>query len=95
MQAKSCAKGVLRPLWKPKRNAHQLRCSSSASALTVSYTHLIEEYVISGLSKKITNILETIKLLAFSDPFPIEQDCIHLQNGVDVYKRQCRRSANA
>ena len=26
--------------------------------------------------------LETIKLLAFSDPFPIEQDCIHLQNGV-------------
>ena len=28
-----CAKGMLRPLWKPKRNAHQLRCSSSASAL--------------------------------------------------------------
>ena len=24
---------VLRPLWKPKRNAHQLHCSSSASAL--------------------------------------------------------------
>ncbi len=38
----------------------------------------IEEYVTSGLSKKVTNILETIKLLAFSDPFPIEQDCIHL-----------------
>ena len=32
--------------------------------------------------------MATIKLLAFSDPFPIEQDCIHLQNGVDVYKRQ-------
>ena len=32
--------------------------------------------------QKVTNILETIKLLAFSDPFPIEQDCIHLQNGV-------------
>ena len=31
----------------------------------------IEEYVTSGLSKKVTNILETIKLLAFSDPFPI------------------------
>ena len=29
----------------------------------------IEEYVTSGLSKKVTNILETIKLLAFSDPF--------------------------
>ena len=42
----------------------------------------IEEYVTSGLSKKVTNILETIKLLAFSDPYPIEQDCIHLQNGV-------------
>lgn len=42
----------------------------------------IEAYVTSGLSKKVTNILETIKLLAFSDPFPIEQDCIHLQNGV-------------
>lgn len=42
----------------------------------------IEEYVTSSLSKKVTNILETIKLLAFSDPFPIEQDCIHLQNGV-------------
>ena len=42
----------------------------------------IEEYVTSGLSKKVTNILETIKLLAFSDPFPIEQDCIHFQNGV-------------
>ena len=35
-----------------------------------------------GLSKKVTNILETFKLLAFSDPFPIEQDCIHLHNGV-------------
>ncbi len=44
--------------------------------------NIIEEYVTSGLSKKVTNILETIKLLAFSDPFPIEQDCIHLQNGV-------------
>ena len=42
----------------------------------------IEEYVTSGLSKKVSNILETIKLLAFSEPFPIEQDCIHLQNGV-------------
>ena len=42
----------------------------------------IEEYVTSGLSKKVTNILETIQLLAFSGPFPIEQDCIHLQNGV-------------
>ena len=42
----------------------------------------IEEYVTSGLSKKVTNILETIKLLAFSDPFPIEQDCIHLKNGI-------------
>lgn len=42
----------------------------------------IEEYVTSGLSKKVTSILETIKLLAFSDPFPIEQDCIHLHNGV-------------
>ena len=42
----------------------------------------IEEYVTSSLSKKVINILETIKLLAFSDPFPIEQDCIHLQNGV-------------
>ena len=30
----------------------------------------IEEYVTSGLSKKVTNILETIKLLAFSDPSP-------------------------
>lgn len=27
------SKPFLRPLWKPKRNAHQLRCSSSASAL--------------------------------------------------------------
>ncbi len=43
----------------------------------------IEEYVTSGLSKKVTNILETIKLLAFSDPFPIEQDCIHLSSAVD------------
>ena len=30
----------------------------------------IEEYVTSGLSKKVTNILETIKLLAFPTPFP-------------------------
>ena len=30
----------------------------------------IEEYVTSGLSKKVTNILETIKLLAFSDLVP-------------------------
>ena len=52
--------------------AEQTGLSKSAP---VSYTHL-------GLSKKVTNILETIKLLAFSDPFPIEQDCIHLQNGV-------------
>ncbi len=33
----------------------------------------IEEYVTSGLSKKVTNILETIKLLAFSDPFPLSR----------------------
>ena len=44
----------------------------------------IEEYVTSGLSKKVTNILETIKLLAFSDPFPIEQDCICL-----LYTSRC------
>ena len=30
----------------------------------------IEEYVTSGLSKKVTNILETIKLLAFSTRSP-------------------------
>ena len=30
----------------------------------------IEEYVTSGLSKKVTNILETIKLLAFPTRFP-------------------------
>ena len=30
----------------------------------------IEEYVTSGLSKKVTNILETIKLLAFFRPVP-------------------------
>ena len=58
----------------------------------------IEEYVTSGLSKKVTNILETIKLLAFSDPFPIEQDCIHLQNGVysvplTHFRGHCSRTA--
>ena len=42
----------------------------------------IEEYVTSGLSKKVTNILETIKLLAFSDPFPIEQDCMQKRSTV-------------
>ena len=53
----------------------------------------IEEYVTSGLSKKVTNILETIKLLAFSDPFPIEQDCIHLQNGARAPRRREMRAS--
>ena len=33
----------------------------------------IEEYVTSGLSKKVTNILETIKLLAFPTRFPLNR----------------------
>ena len=67
----------------------------------------IEEYVTSGLSKKVTNILETIKLLAFSDPFPIEQDCmesegyfrfkadysISSKEFYDIYKQWCEDNA--
>ena len=33
-------------------------------------------------SEKASSLMVSRMLVAFSDPFPIEQDCIHLQNGV-------------
>ena len=42
----------------------------------------IESYVTSGLSKKVSNILESLRLLAYAAPMEIEADRIHLQNGV-------------
>ena len=47
----------------------------------------IEEYVTSGLSKKVTNILETIKLLAFSDLFqPLDErfvEALHMTETIE------------
>ena len=42
----------------------------------------IESYVTSGLSKKVSNILDSLRLLAYTAPMEIEADRIHLQNGV-------------
>ena len=42
----------------------------------------IESYVTSGLSKKVSNILDSLRLLAYAAPMEIETDRIHLQNGV-------------
>lgn len=42
----------------------------------------IESYVTSGLSKKVSSILDSLRLLAYAAPMEIEADRIHLQNGV-------------
>lgn len=42
----------------------------------------IESYVTSGLSKKASSILDSLRLLAYSAHIKIETDRIHLQNGV-------------
>lgn len=41
----------------------------------------IEPYVTSGLSRKVQNLLETLRLMCYSDPLPVETDRIHVANG--------------
>ena len=41
----------------------------------------ISGYVTTGLTKLVSNLLASIKLLAYSPPFPIETDRIHVANG--------------
>ncbi len=41
----------------------------------------ISGYVITGLAKRVSNLLASIKLLAYSPPLPIETDRIHVANG--------------
>ena len=42
----------------------------------------IQVVITNGLSKKVSNLLETMRLMAYSAPLDIEVDCIHLKNGV-------------
>lgn len=41
----------------------------------------IEPYVTSGLSRKVQNLLEALRLMCYSDPLPVETDRIHVANG--------------
>lgn len=41
----------------------------------------IEPYVTSGLSRKVQNLLEVLRLMCYSDPLPVETDRIHVANG--------------
>ena len=42
----------------------------------------IQAFIIHGLSKKVSNLLESLRIIAYSAPLDIEVDCIHLKNGV-------------
>lgn len=42
----------------------------------------IQVVITSGLSKRVSNLLETLRMMAYSAPMEIEADCIHLKNGV-------------
>ena len=42
----------------------------------------VQVVITNNLSKKVSNLLETMRLMAYSAPLDIEVDCIHLKNGV-------------
>ena len=41
----------------------------------------IEPYITSGLSRKVQNILDALRLMCYSEPLPIQTDRIHVANG--------------
>ncbi len=41
----------------------------------------VGSYVTTNLAKRVSNLLASIKLLAYSPPLPIEDDRIHVANG--------------
>ena len=41
----------------------------------------IEPYTTSGLSRKVQNILDALRLMCYSEPLPIQTDRIHVANG--------------
>ena len=41
----------------------------------------IEPYATSGLSRKVQNILDALRLMCYSEPLPIQTDRIHVANG--------------
>ena len=41
----------------------------------------IEPYTTSGLSRKVQNILDALRLMCYSEPLPIQADRIHVANG--------------
>ena len=42
----------------------------------------IRDCITTGLHKRVSNLLEVVKLQAYSQPLPIETDCIHVGNGI-------------
>ena len=42
----------------------------------------IRDCITTGLHKRVSNLLEVIKLQAYSQPLPMETDCIHVGNGI-------------
>ena len=41
----------------------------------------IEPYATNGLSRKVQNILDALRLMCYSEPLPIQTDRIHVANG--------------
>jgi len=48
----------------------------------------ISGYVTSGLAKRVSNLLASVKLLAYSPPLPIDTDRIHVANGTYFMDRR-------
>ena len=42
----------------------------------------IQAFIIHWLSKRVANLLESLRIIAYSAPLDIEVDCIHLKNGI-------------
>ena len=54
---------------------------SDESKLKREILERIEPYATSGLSRKVQNILDALRLMCYSEPLPIQTDRIHVANG--------------
>ena len=54
---------------------------SDESGIKNDIYSMVRPYVTSGLARKVEQLLQTIKLEAYSEPLPLQTDRIHVANG--------------
>ena len=55
----------------------------------------IEPYATSGLSRKVQNILEALRLMCYSEPLPIQTDRIHVPTAPCFWMEHLRKKRNS